>query len=89
MLTIWSRKAEYYTVSKCLNHIYPEDHGNLNSGIESRKKTLSRGKNPKRHIPGRCTMTITIVIEMTLLNYLLGNAQSNTNLVNRNKRATI
>ena len=25
-----------------------------------RRKELSRSKNPKRHIPGRCTITITI-----------------------------
>ena len=30
------------------------------SGIDSRKKRLSGGKDPERHIPGRCTITIII-----------------------------
>ena len=32
----------------------------LESGIDSRRTKLSRGKDPKRHIPGRCIITITI-----------------------------
>ena len=45
-LTIWSPKAGYYTVSKCLNTrqsntIYREDYGNLESVIDRGKKKLS------------------------------------------------
>ena len=44
-----------------LSHIvYWEDHGNLKNGTDSKRKKISRGKDPKRHILGRCTITITI-----------------------------
>ena len=32
----------------------------MESGIDSRRKKLSWGKNPDRYIPGRCAITITI-----------------------------
>ena len=40
--------------------IYREERGNLKSGTDSRRKKPSRGEDPERHIPGRCTITITI-----------------------------
>ena len=40
--------------------VYREDHGNQKSGIDSRRKKLSRSKDTKRHITGRCTTTIMI-----------------------------
>ena len=43
----------------CLT-VYREEHSNLVSGIDNRRKKLSRGKDPNRHIPGRCIITITI-----------------------------
>ena len=32
----------------------------MESWIDSRRKSFDRSKDPKRHIPGRCTITITI-----------------------------
>ena len=32
----------------------------MENGIDSKRKKLSRSKDPKRHIPGRCTVTITL-----------------------------
>ena len=40
--------------------VYREDHRNLESGIDSRRKKLNRRKDPVRHIPGKCIITITI-----------------------------
>ena len=35
-------------------------YANQESEIECWRKKLSRGKDPKRHIPGKCTLTMTI-----------------------------
>ena len=44
-----------------LSHkVYRENHEKLESGIDSRRKKLSRGENPERNLPVRCTITITI-----------------------------
>ena len=37
-----------------------KDHANLESGADSRRKKLSWNKDPKRHFPRRCTITLTI-----------------------------
>ena len=50
--------------------VYREDHANLESGIDSRRTKLSRGKDPKRHIPEGCTTAITLCA-MMLLNHIL------------------
>ena len=43
------------------NHkFYRKNHGNLESGIDSRREKMSWSEDPKRCIPGRCTITITI-----------------------------
>ena len=39
---------------------YRENHVNLESEIDSRRERLRRSGNPKRYIPGRCTITIII-----------------------------
>ena len=40
--------------------VYRENHENLESGIDSRRKKLSWNKNPKRYISRRCTIILTI-----------------------------
>ena len=40
--------------------LYRENHQNLVSEIDSRREKLSWSKDPKRYIPRRCTITITI-----------------------------
>ena len=35
-------------------------HGKLETGIESRMSNTRRGKNPKRHLPGRFTLATII-----------------------------
>ena len=43
------------------NHkIHHRSHEKLESGINSRRKNFCRGKNPKRHLLGRCYFTATI-----------------------------
>ena len=43
------------------NHkLHRENHENLESGIDSRRKKLSWNKDPKRHISRRRTITFTI-----------------------------
>ena len=42
------------------HRIYQENHGNLEIGIDSRRKNLSYGKNIDSYIPGRCAITIII-----------------------------
>ena len=44
-----------------LSHkLYWENHENLESGTDSRREKLRWNKDLKRHIPRRCTITITI-----------------------------
>ena len=40
--------------------IYQRNHDKQESGIDSRRKNFSRGENPVKHLPGRCTFPITI-----------------------------
>ena len=40
--------------------LYRENHENLESGIDSRRKKLSWGEGPRRYISRRCTITVTI-----------------------------
>ena len=40
--------------------VYRENHGNLESGIDRRRKKFSWGKDPERYIPERCSITITL-----------------------------
>ena len=48
-----------------------EEHGNMMSGIDSKRKKLSGGKDSKRHIQGRCSITIMFVIVMMPHNHIL------------------
>ena len=40
--------------------LHRTDHENLESGADSRRKKHSWNKDPKRHFPRRCTITLTI-----------------------------
>ena len=43
------------------NHkLYHKFHGKLEDGIDSGRSNYSRGKNPKRHIPGKFTLITAI-----------------------------
>ena len=46
--TTWSHK------------LHRKDHENLESGADSRREKHSWNKDPKRHFPRRCTITLTI-----------------------------
>ena len=39
--------------------LYRENHWNLESGVDSRKKRLNWGENPESDLAGRCAITIT------------------------------
>ena len=69
----WQQKGIWYGPTKLNNKLfqnvenirwshklYRENHENLESGIYRRREKFSRNKNPKRYIPRRCTITITI-----------------------------
>ena len=49
-----------FQVSMVCSINYRADHGNLESGFDRNRKRLIKGKDPERHIPGKCTITITI-----------------------------
>ena len=40
--------------------LYRENHKHLKSGIDSKTEMLNWSENPKRYIPGRCTITVII-----------------------------
>ena len=42
------------------NHKLHKDHGNLEGGIDCRRKNPSRGKNPKRHLLRRFPLVSAI-----------------------------
>ena len=45
---------------KWSHELYRQNHENLESGIDSRRKKLSWSKDPKRYFPRRCSITLTI-----------------------------
>ena len=45
---------------KWSHKLYQKNHENLESGIDCRRKKLSRSESPKRYISRRCTITVTI-----------------------------
>ena len=47
------------------------DHENLENGPDSRRKKHSWNKDPKRHFPRRCTITLIFIIAMMPLNHIL------------------
>ena len=69
----WLQKGRWYGPAKVNNKLslnvqniswshklYRENHENLESGIDSRRKKLSWSKDPKRYFSRRCTITVTI-----------------------------
>ena len=69
----WLQKVIWYGSTKLDNKLsqnvqnitwshklYRPDHENLESGPDSRRKKHSWNKDPKRHFPRRCTITLTI-----------------------------
>ena len=69
----WFQKGIWYGSTKLDNKLpqniqnttwshkfYRENHENLESGIDSRKKKLSLSEDPKRYFSRRYTMTVTI-----------------------------
>ena len=50
--------------------VYRKYHRNLVNGIDGRRKKSNRDENPEGYVPGRCAITITIVIAMMLLNHI-------------------
>ena len=40
--------------------LHRKDHANLESGADNRRKKLSWNKDPKRYLPRRCTIALTI-----------------------------
>ena len=62
---IWSTKLDNKWSQNVQNNrrshkLYRENHGNLESGIDTREKKFSCGKDPEKYIRRRCTITITI-----------------------------
>ena len=70
----WIQKGIWYgptkldtTLSKNVQNItwshklHRTEHANLESGADSRRKKHSWNKDPKRHFPRRCTITLTIL----------------------------
>ena len=51
--------------------LHHESHEKQESGINSRKKNLTSGKNPERHFQVDALSPILFVIEMMSLNYIL------------------
>ena len=88
MLWIDDKKA-YDIVPPRLSHkVYRENHGNLESGIDSMRKKLSRGKDPVRNLPGRCTLTITILDSHDDTQLHIQKMHRPIRTVNRRKRST-
>ena len=57
------------------NHkLYRENHENPESGIDRRREKFSWNKDPKRYIPRRCTITISIYNCDVPLNHILRKA---------------
>ena len=69
----WLRKGIWYGSTKLDNtlsqnvqnitwsrKLHRKNHPNLESGVDSKRKKLSWNKDPKRHFPRRCPITLTI-----------------------------
>ena len=69
----WLQKGIWYSSAKLDNKLpqnvqnitwshklYRENHENLESGIDSKRKKLSWNKDPKMYFSRRCTITVTI-----------------------------
>ena len=64
--------------------VYREDHGNLDSGFDSKRQKLCRDKDPNRHIPGICTITmipINHILRKCTAGYKLSKSQEKINHV--------
>ena len=64
--------------------LHRQNHENLESRIDSRRKKISRSKDPKRYFPRICSITLTIhnCYDATYSE----NALPDTNLVDRRKK---
>ena len=69
----WPQKGIWYDSAKLDNKLpqnvqninrshklYRENHGNLESRLDNKRKKLSWSKDPKKYISMRCTVTVTI-----------------------------
>ena len=49
-----------FKISDEVTNFIEKKHEKMESRIDSRRKKLSRGKDPERYVPGRYIITITI-----------------------------
>ena len=57
---IWIIEFWKHTKYQQIYKLHHGSHEKLEIGINSARKNFSRGENPERHLPGKCTFVITI-----------------------------